>query len=87
MSDGKFVNYLLRNRNSSVINIYIKKQMKGKGTMYTKDETGVMNNYAVEPEMYFAVYPSVEQRRSYLFQGAVAILLVATTLLTALAVS
>lgn len=55
--------------------------------MYTKDEMGVMNNYAVEPEMYFAVYPSVEQQRSYLFQGTVAVLLVATTLLTALAVS
>jgi hypothetical protein len=55
--------------------------------MYTTDETGVMNNYAVEPNMYFAVYPSVEQQRSYLAQGAVAILLVATTLFTALAVS
>jgi hypothetical protein len=55
--------------------------------MYTIDETGVMNNYAVEPDMYFAVYPSVEQQRHYLFQGAFAILLVATTLLTALAVS
>jgi hypothetical protein len=55
--------------------------------MYTIDETGVMNGYAVEPEMYFAVYPSVEQQRRYLFQGAVAVLLVATTLLTALAVS
>jgi hypothetical protein len=55
--------------------------------MYTIDETGVMNNYAVEPDMYLAVYPSVEQQRRYLVQGAVAILLVATTLFTALAVS
>jgi hypothetical protein len=55
--------------------------------MYTIDETGVMNNYAVEPDMYFAVYPSVEQQRRYLFQGAVAAVLVVTTLLTALAVS
>jgi hypothetical protein len=83
----QFVNHLLRNRNNSVINIYIEIQNKEKDTMYTKDEMGVMNNYAVEPEMYFAVYPSVEQQRSYLFQGTVAVLLVATTLLTALAVS
>jgi hypothetical protein len=55
--------------------------------MYTIDETGVMNNYAVEPDMYFAVYPSVEQQRRYLLQGAFAISLVAATLLTALAVS
>lgn len=55
--------------------------------MYTVDETGVMNNYAVEPKMYFAVYPSPEQQRRYMFQGALAILLVAGTILTALAVS
>jgi hypothetical protein len=55
--------------------------------MYTTNETGVMNNYAVEPDMYFAVYPSVEEQRRYLFQGAAAVVLIATTLLTALAVS
>lgn len=55
--------------------------------MYTIDETGVMNNYAVEPKPYFAVYPSVEQQRRYLVQGAVAVLLVATSLVTAFAVS
>lgn len=55
--------------------------------MYTVDETGVMNNYAVEPAMYFAAYPSPEQQRNYMFQGALAVMLVAGTLLTALAVS
>ncbi|MGA7931968.1 MAG: ssl1498 family light-harvesting-like protein [Kovacikia sp.] len=55
--------------------------------MYTVDETGVMNNYAVEPQIYFAEYPSVEQQRRYIFQGALAILLVSATVLTALAVS
>lgn len=58
-----------------------------KNAMYTVDETGVMNNYAVEPKTYFAVYPSVEQQRRYIFQGAAAILFVTATLLTALAVS
>jgi hypothetical protein len=55
--------------------------------MYTFNETGVTNNYAVEPEIYFAEYPSLEQQRRYMFQGAVAILLVSVTILTALAVS
>jgi hypothetical protein len=55
--------------------------------MYTVDETGVMNNYAVEPKTYFAAYPSVEQQRQYLFQGVLAVLLVSATILTALAVS
>jgi hypothetical protein len=55
--------------------------------MYTVNETGVLNNYAVEPELYFAEYPSPEQQRRYMFQGAVAILLVSVTILTALAVS
>jgi hypothetical protein len=55
--------------------------------MYTVDETGVMNNYAVEPQLYFAEYPSPEQQRRYMFQGAVAVLLVVGTIFTALAVS
>jgi hypothetical protein len=54
---------------------------------YTIDEQGTMNNYAAEPKMYFAEYPSQEQQRSYLFQGAIATLLVFSTLLIALAVS
>jgi hypothetical protein len=55
--------------------------------MYTVDETGVMNNYAVEPQLYFAEYPSPEQQRRYLFQGTIAVLLIAGTIFTALAVS
>jgi hypothetical protein len=55
--------------------------------MYTVDETGVMNNYAVEPGVYLAAYPSVEQQRRYLIQGAGATLLVTATLLTAFVVS
>ncbi|WP_404788590.1 photosystem II assembly protein Psb34 [Altericista sp. CCNU0014] len=55
--------------------------------MYTVNETGVLNNYATEPEIYFAEYPSPEQQRRYMFQGALAVLLVAGTILTALSVS
>ncbi len=56
--------------------------------MYTTtDDQGILNNYATEPDMYYAVYPSPEQQRNYLWQGAIATLLVAASILTALAVS
>jgi len=55
--------------------------------MYTVNEEGILNNYAVEPPVYFAEYPSVDQQQRYLFQGAVAVLLVSSLILTALAVS
>ena len=55
--------------------------------MYTVDETGVMNNYAVEPEVYFAEYPSDEQQRRYMLQAGFAALLVTATLCISLAVS
>jgi hypothetical protein len=78
---------VLQKCNNTAINVYIKKQMKGQTAMYTVDETGVMNNYAVEPQLSFAEYPSPEQQRRYMFQGVVAVLLVAGTIFTALAVS
>lgn len=56
--------------------------------MYTTiNESGLLNNYAVEPQMSYAEYPSPEQQRRYAFQGAVATLFVSLLLLTALAVS
>lgn len=55
--------------------------------MYTVDETGLMNNYAVEPTVYAAQYPSQEQQQQYALQAATAFLLVALTVLTAFAVS
>ena len=56
--------------------------------MYTTyDETGKMNNYANEPEVYYAVEPSPEQKRNYLIQGAFALVLVTSLLLTSLAIS
>ena len=54
--------------------------------MYTTyNENGTMNNYAVEPEMYLAVYPSPEQQKQYMQQAACAALLLVSTLLVALA--
>ncbi|MBD1857667.1 MULTISPECIES: photosystem II assembly protein Psb34 [Leptolyngbya] len=56
--------------------------------MYTtRNEDGILNNYASEPVMYFAESPSLEQQQNYAFQGAIAFLLVAFTFLTAFAAS
>jgi hypothetical protein len=56
--------------------------------MYTTiDETGRLNNYATEPQMYLAMYPSPEQQRRYLLQGGLATLLLTTLTFVAFAVS
>jgi hypothetical protein len=55
--------------------------------MYTRNEEGLLNNYATEPTVYFAEYPSPEQQQRYALQGAIAVLLVTLTVLTAFAVS
>jgi hypothetical protein len=54
---------------------------------YTIDEEGNLNNYAIEPKMSKAEYPSPEQQRRYIFLGAAAILLVAFILWIAFAAS
>lgn len=56
--------------------------------MYTTvGNDGLLNNYAVEPDMYYAEFPSEWQQKQYLFQGAIAISLIAFTILTAVSVS
>jgi hypothetical protein len=55
--------------------------------MYTVNEEGLLNNYATEPKMYPAAYPSPEQQRNYAIQGAIATLLVVATVLVGFAVS
>lgn len=55
--------------------------------MYTTNEEGILNNYAVEPPVYFAEYPSQQQQQRYLFQGAVAVMFVSLLVLTAFGVS
>ena len=47
----------------------------------TIDETGVWNNYAAEPDMYLAEYPSPEKQKAYAIQGSVAVALM-TALMT-----
>jgi hypothetical protein len=55
--------------------------------MYTMNNEGLLNNYAVEPPVYYAEFPSEWQQQRYALQGAVATLLVALTILTAISVS
>jgi hypothetical protein len=56
--------------------------------MYTTTNAeGALNNYATEPDLYYAVYPSPEQQRNYVFQGAIATLLVTALVFVSLAVS
>jgi hypothetical protein len=56
--------------------------------MYTtQDERGLLNNYASEPPLYFAEFPSPDQQRRYWIQGSVAAGLVAAILGIALVVS
>ncbi len=56
--------------------------------MYTTTTAdGLLNNYAVEPVMYYAEYPSPNQQRRYALQAGFATLLVTTLTLVALAAS
>ncbi len=55
--------------------------------MYTVNNEGLLNNYATEPAIYFAEYPTEEQQQNYALQGAIATLLVVAATLVALAVS
>ena len=53
---------------------------------YVIDDEGIINNYATEPDMYMANFPSPEQQKRYVLLGAGATLLIAITLLTAFAI-
>ncbi len=55
--------------------------------MYTVNNEGLLNNYATEPAVYFAEYPTQEQQQNYALQGAIATLLVVAATLVAFAVS
>ena len=55
--------------------------------MYTTNEDGVLNNYAVEPKVYLASSPSPEEQQHYTIQAVLATGLVVLSLLTAFSVS
>ncbi|XWK91014.1 MAG: ssl1498 family light-harvesting-like protein [Phormidium sp.] len=54
---------------------------------YTIDDEGLINNFAVEPDMYPSEYPSPRQQRYYTVLGATAILFVVMLMLVAFSVS
>ncbi len=54
---------------------------------YTANESGVLNNFAVEPKIYEAEAPSNAQMVRYAIQGALAAALVGGVLWIAFAVS
>jgi hypothetical protein len=53
----------------------------------TVDDEGLINNFATEPKVYPATYPSPRQQQRYLFLGAMAILLVAALVWISFSVS
>ena len=56
--------------------------------MYTTaNEQGIVNNYAKDPVIYYAEYPTVAEQRRYALQGALATLFVGLLILTTLGVS
>ncbi len=55
--------------------------------MKTINESGLFNNYASEPSVYFATYPSLEQQQQYALQAAIASLVVVAATLIAFSVS
>ncbi|NJO39191.1 MAG: ssl1498 family light-harvesting-like protein [Cyanobacteria bacterium CRU_2_1] len=54
---------------------------------YTIDDEGLINSYAIQPDMSASEYPSPKQQQRYIFLGAGATLFVVTLLLIAFAVS
>lgn len=56
--------------------------------MYTTtNEDGILNNYATEPQLYYAEYPNQEMQNRYKVQGAVATLLVTALVFLAFGIS
>ncbi|MCB8780323.1 ssl1498 family light-harvesting-like protein [Planktothrix agardhii 1032] len=49
--------------------------------MRTTNENGILNNYATEPKLYFAEYPSPEQQSRYALQASAVLLLTSLILI------
>ena len=54
---------------------------------FTEDESGLLNNFAVEPKMYEAEPPSEQQKKTYIILGAVSAALVVGLCIVAITVS
>ena len=57
--------------------------------MYTTTQldNGILNNYATEPEITYAQYPSLYEQKRYIRQAAIALLLVTAALFISFVVS
>ena len=57
--------------------------------MYTTTQldNGTLNNYATEPEMSYAEYPSLYEQKRYIKQAAIATLLVTAMIFISFVVS
>ena len=51
------------------------------------DENGIMNNFASEPQMYYAKAPNSKDKRGYVLWGAIATALITTSVCVAVVVS
>ncbi len=51
------------------------------------DENGIINNFAKEPQMYYAETPSNQEQKGYMFWGAIALVVIAGSVFTAVSVS
>lgn len=54
---------------------------------YTEDETGLLNNFAVEPKMYQAEPPTGSEKRNYIILGSAAASLIVGLFVIAASVS
>ena len=54
---------------------------------YRKDDEGIINNYAIEPAMSVATYPTPKEQTRYILWGTGAIVFVAVLMLIAFTVS
>jgi hypothetical protein len=54
---------------------------------YTKEEGGLLNNFAKEPKVYQAEPPTNAQKRTYIILGIIAMLLVGGVIFVAFSVS
>lgn len=54
---------------------------------YTIDDEGLINNFAIEPDIYSSDYPSPRQQRQYIVLGAAAFFFVLMLILTSILVS
>jgi hypothetical protein len=54
---------------------------------YVKEESGLLNNFAIEPKVYEAEPPTQNQKRNYIILGAVAVTLIGGLMAVAVSVS